>query len=293
MYYHLLVMVMLVIWGHNSQRFGRTLLIVLLASAWAGVSRVNWLPVPALIAACLYLIDTPVREQKLLRYLLPPAVWGILGTAAGYAVQQAYQAWSGNPAAYFGSAFQSDLLWYRLLPNTTYPLGILPSAVLVSLPLLALLGLRLLQNRANLARMDWLRLLGLAAALLALFAGGVLVSLKIGGGSNLHNLDAYLALLLVVGSMLYFGRFATENRAALCGEAGQAHGAEGAILAAVLLLPALFAVTYGGALPTRDLDRGAGCAANPAVYREPGPGRWRRSLGSGSALHHPAPPAHL
>jgi hypothetical protein len=32
--------------------------------------------------------------------------------------------------------------------------------------------------------------------------GGMLVSLKIGGGSNLHNLDAYLVLLLLVGTSL-------------------------------------------------------------------------------------------
>jgi hypothetical protein len=45
----------------------------------------------------------------------------------------------------------------------------------------------------------------LATALALLFTGGLLVSLKIGGGSNLHNLDAYLVLLLMVGSALLLG----------------------------------------------------------------------------------------
>jgi hypothetical protein len=48
-------------------------------------------------------------------------------------------------------------------------------------------------------------LLGLGAILGVLFAGGVVVSVKIGGGSNLHNLDAYLVLLLVIGSYVLFG----------------------------------------------------------------------------------------
>jgi hypothetical protein len=37
-------------------------------------------------------------------------------------------------------------------------------------------------------------------------AGGVIVSLKIGGGSNLHNLDAYMVILLVVASYFLFKR---------------------------------------------------------------------------------------
>jgi hypothetical protein len=57
----------------------------------------------------------------------------------------------------------------------------------------------------------WLRLLGLAAILFVLLAGGLVVSVKIGGGSNLHNLDAYLALLAVIGGAIGLGRFVPEG----------------------------------------------------------------------------------
>ena len=40
------------------------------------------------------------------------------------------------------------------------------------------------------------------------FGGGLAVSVKIGGGTNLHNLDAYMVLLLVATAELGFGRFA-------------------------------------------------------------------------------------
>ena len=43
-----------------------------------------------------------------------------------------------------------------------------------------------------------LRLGLIFAALLVLFAGGLVVSMKIGGGVDIHNLDAYLSLLLIV-----------------------------------------------------------------------------------------------
>src|SRR4030043_198522 len=45
-YYHLLIMVILLLWGFDSTRIWRNLILVLLASLWAGISRINWLPVP-------------------------------------------------------------------------------------------------------------------------------------------------------------------------------------------------------------------------------------------------------
>jgi hypothetical protein len=48
--------------------------------------------------------------------------------------------------------------------------------------------------------------------LVVLFVGGLVVSVKIGGGSNLHNLDAYLVLLLLIAVYLYLDRFAAEEK---------------------------------------------------------------------------------
>jgi hypothetical protein len=268
-YYHLLVMVILVLWVFNRLHPWRTLVIVLLASLWAGISRVNWLPVPGMLAAALYFLEVPYRrydfsrydEGKRLksllqwgtRYLLPPAAWTILGSLAAWGSQQAYQAISGNPAAYFGSSFSSDLLWYRLLPNPTYPLGILPSALLVSLPALGLMAIRVFPARRS---VHPLRLLGLGAILGVLFAGGVVVSVKIGGGSNLHNLDAYLVLLLVVGGYIWFGA-ATEGEST-----GQGIGEKGQgkwdkrltpwLVGVAAAVPLAFALSAGGVWPQRD-----------------------------------------
>jgi len=170
----------------------------------------------------------------------------LLGTAIAYASQQLYIAWSGNPSEHFGSSFSSDLLWYRLFPNVTYRLGILPSAILVSLPLLSLIFLRLRSRR-------WgyhpIRLLGLGGILSLLFTGGVVVSLKIGGGSNLHNLDAYLVLLLVIGTFVYFGALRDETNA--CDAPVQQYRP---ILAAAAALPVLLAVTSPIQMPLHDFE---------------------------------------
>ncbi len=257
-YYHLLLMVILVLWGYNSQHVWRTLVVVSIASLWAGISRVNWLPVPGFLAASLYLMEVSQRGKTLWRYLSLPAIWVVCGTVLGYASQQAYQLWSGNPVAWFGSSFTSDLLWYRLLPNPTYRLGILPSAMLVSAPLIGLILFRLVNHWRE---FHPLRLFGLAAILGVLFVGGIIVSVKIGGGSNLHNLDAYLTLLLVISSAIYFDRFQPDQPGQAWERSPESHSdsfgtlakfSEGILLAGALIIPIYYIVSAGGQLPNRD-----------------------------------------
>jgi hypothetical protein len=248
-YYHLLVMVILVLWLANPRRPWLTLMVVLVASAWAGISRINWLPVPGLLAAAIYLLETPFpsgssrNTQHAPRYFAPPAIWTLLGTLTGYLAQTAYKYLSGNPLAYFDSSFSSDLLWYRLFPSVTYAGGILANAVWVSLPVVAIILWRFWNDRRQINLWRWL---GLAAILGVLLAGGLVVSVKIGGGSNLHNLDAYLALLLVIGAYLYAGRFTPDAP----GEPNRRF--DGALAAFAVLVPVLFVVTAGGPLPQRD-----------------------------------------
>lgn len=260
-YYHLLVMLLLVLWGYDGKHPWRTLFVVLIASLWAGVSRINWLPVPGMLAAAFYMLERRMTEESLrdksrsswgdwLCYMLPPAAWIILGSIAGYLSQEAYKLISGNPPEVFGSSFTSDLLWYRLLPNPTYRLGILPSAILVSVPLLMLSGLKLWR--------DWdkvhpLRLIGLAGMLAVLFGGGVVVSVKIGGGSNLHNLDAYLVLLLVVCSALLLGVLRLEGRGTAPILTRQPRWLEPMLIALTIAVPLGYTLGMGGAYPQREV----------------------------------------
>jgi len=57
----------------------------------------------------------------------------------------------------------------------------------------------------SLPRMHFWRGAALAAMTLVLFGGGLVVSTKIGGGSNLHNMDAYLVLLLAWVALVWGG----------------------------------------------------------------------------------------
>ena len=196
-YYHLLVMVVMVLAGVDVRRPGRSTLIVVAASMWAGLSRINWYPVPGLLAGSLYLMEAPAEPRSHWTALRWPIAWTLMGTLAALASQAAYVRLTGIDVDRFTSSLSSDLLFYRLLPNPTHAWGILPAILVAS----ASLVLNLWWSRsAWLRRIDGWRAAFLGAALLVLLVGGLLVSLKIGGGSNLHNLDAYLVLLLLVGA---------------------------------------------------------------------------------------------
>jgi hypothetical protein len=209
-YFHLAVPVIIMLAGFSLQNGRRTWAALLLASIWCGWSRVNWYPVPGMIAAALYLMEQPVGNRTLWKYLSRPLLWFITGTLVAFLSQRVYFYFSGiQERGSFFTSLSSDLLWYRLLPSTTYPLGLLPAALLVSLPMWLAIALVLRSSR----RENWnpVRLILIGATLLVLFLGGLVVSLKIGGGADLHNLDAYLVVLLIVFSYLVFARYSLES----------------------------------------------------------------------------------
>ena len=208
-YFHLTIPVILVLLGFSRADNRRTWIVVLLASIWCGWSRLNWYPMPGMIAAVLYFMEVPYRGKDIRSYLLQPALWSIAGTLTAYLSQQVYIALSGIPeSGIFYTSLASDLLWYRLWPNASYFLGILPGALLASLPAWVAMYI-VVRSRKS----DWhpIRLILIFAALLVLFLGGLVVSLKIGGGANLHNMDAYFSLLLIVFAYFVFARYQPEN----------------------------------------------------------------------------------
>jgi hypothetical protein len=244
--FSLLPAVIIILGWVEPGRFWHTTLLVLLASVWAGLSRINWFPVPAMLAGVLYLFEIPYRDSKSwAHYLWKPASWLLGGTLLAFSVNSFYNLLSGNAVkgGQFASSLTSDLLWYRLLPNATYSLGILFAAILASAPLVLIIFLAL---RRYSQTFHPLRLAGIYISTAILLAGGLVVSVKIGGGSNLHNLDAYFVMLMLVGGYFYFHRWTPESPINL--------SASNSILALVLaiVLPIWFILQMNGSLFTWD-----------------------------------------
>jgi hypothetical protein len=89
------------------------------------------------------------------------------------------------------------MLWDRLFPNPTFPPGILLGTFWVGLPIL----LFIFQVwKSKIWKPNWIQVLAVAVLCSLFLVLGVIVSVKIGGGSNLHNLDMlWVTLTLVAG----------------------------------------------------------------------------------------------
>lgn len=238
-FYHLIVVVILVLWLADIDRFWKTLVVILAASFYAGFSRINWVPMAGLIAAVIYFMETLVEGRafkQVVRYLAPPAIWVVAGMATGLAVQQYWAVNSGNAPEIYLSSFTSYMLWDRLLPNPSFPLGILPLIMLVSAPLLVYLAI----GPRFWRQIHWIRTLGLLGILSGLFAGGLIVSVKIGGGTNLHNMDVFLVVLLIIAVELYYQRGVDQN--------GQPVkiAVPPWLMTAVIAAPVIYTISFGG-----------------------------------------------
>ncbi len=255
-YYHLQVCVILILLGISGQHPWRSLLALCAASFWAGMSRLNWYPVPAMLAIGLYLLEEPRRPgQNFWSYFSTPVLWSVAGLITALAGQAFYIAISGNTdLSAFDSSLHSPLLFYRWLPNDTNPLGIIPGTLLVSLPLVALIywSLRSPEGRARAGDStagQSLRWTGLLAMLLVLFLGGLVVSSKIGGGGDLHNMDAYMVLLALVAVYGFARRLEAEPAPSSVLE-----GRAWPLLAALLFVPVAFSLSRF--VPPIQYDRG-------------------------------------
>lgn len=238
-YYFLLISIIPVLWGFDARKPGRTLFLVLLGSAWAGASRVNWIPVPALLAATLFFLEVPLDGVSWRRYLVKPLIWFVTGVGVGLLVWFLYAQLSGQPVGNFGIYFTSNLLWYRLLPNATFRGGIFLMSMLASLPLIGIILIHLYRSGFN---YHLVRHLGIALIVFVLYAGGLLVSTKIGGGNNIHNLDAYLIILLMSASYLYLGKAVPDYEQP---ERKNSPGFENIFIFTAVFIPVIFSLQGG------------------------------------------------
>jgi hypothetical protein len=95
------------------------------------------------------------------------------------------------------STASQPLLWYRLLPNSTYGTGILLALLYAVVPLAVLL---FYITRKKIWQLNALQKLSLLLPLVAFLVVGLIVSAKIGGGGDLHNMDMFLIGLLFTGT---------------------------------------------------------------------------------------------
>jgi hypothetical protein len=193
-YSHLLLAVIPVLVFFKPDRPWRNLIVVMLSGLWSGLTRANWFVMPALTAVALYLLQTPVAGKKFWAYIRMPAIWG-LGNALVSIGVYAMATWLSGMPSILTPGMDYAFIKAKLLPNMGYSLGLAPGIMLVSLPLVALIIAVIWQNPR---RFGWVRKLLLVGILTVLGIGSTVISLRSGGGYDLHNYDTYLYMLLLI-----------------------------------------------------------------------------------------------
>jgi hypothetical protein len=222
-------------------------LFVLAAGLYARYTRYTWLFAPAMWAGMLWMLQAPLGGFTSLWKRWRPALIVALGGLLGgliipeilniiwrslYGVP--FQIGNANLAeisltSVAANVNRQPLLFDRLWPNRTYSLGIVNGILLAAGPLVILLVCLAWKGGW---RLTWWQKLAVLGPMLAFLAVGTVASLKIGGGSNLHNLDMFLI------GMLFLAAVGWEYMSARWGDNPAAFpGWVKALLVVVLVVP--------------------------------------------------------
>ena len=225
-------------------------ILVITAGYYAYISRWTWTYAPGLWAGILALLDVsePGFRSGKWKQLTRPVVLGIAGYFGGQLLPKVIRLSQGASISSINNGLIIDptsavvrqpLLWDRMLPNSTYTPGILLGTLWAGLPLVVLL-IWLYWKR--IWRPNTLQVLAMVIPTLAFLAVGLIASAKIGGGSNLHNIDMFWITLVLIAAWAWKEvipkiPFSVKLRNGLI-----------FFLSLVLILPAAYEVQYGSRL---------------------------------------------
>jgi hypothetical protein len=199
-YYFLQVPIIIMLTWFDPKRFWRSAAALAAATVWASLSRINWIPYPGILAVSLYILETPFTTKWPL-YFKKILGWFLIAIGSAAITILIYNSLPGNDSwLYSSSTFTTPLAWYRMGPSPEFRIGMIPGIALLSLPLLELIFLNIYKGGIH-----RIRVVTLSIIFGILFIGSTVVSVKYGGGSNLHNYDTFYMLLLICGLYLLSG----------------------------------------------------------------------------------------
>lgn len=185
--------------------------LIFITSYFARISRYTWMFAPGMWIGMLELAGAALQNKKLHASAWARAIiLGLTGVAGGQLGAMLIEFVTGKEITVSIMSFNTavanvtdssqPLLWDRLLPNSTYRTGILIGLLIATLPLLITLLYLVITKKWQLN--IW-QSLSIFAPLSAFLGVGLIVSTKIGGGGDLHNMDMFLAGLLFTAALAW------------------------------------------------------------------------------------------
>ncbi len=208
-YAPLIFCAVLVFIAAKTQNFPITLLLVICAGYIANMTRFTWIIAPT-VWAFLFIYFREKKSTPWQRNLksVCAALAGLIGGVvlpSFIPIQTSSIILEENTSSGILQSIKTilqsqDLLWYRLLPSETFPLGILPALLLIVTPLFIIVNIYIKKEKIQLEKAEKFYLI---ASIIGFLLVGAVVSVKIGGGSNLHNMDMFLLTLLIIISIFW------------------------------------------------------------------------------------------
>jgi hypothetical protein len=235
-YGHLLVCVIPVLAFYQSKKPINNILWISLTAIWAGLTRVNWFLIPAVIMAILHMLQTPKSDKGLISYIKWPLLYGVINLLISVSVYIISLSLSDKPSI-LSPIMNYAFIKSKLFPNQGFSLGLVFGIVLISLPLLIVMASSL-WRRFN--RYDIWRIIIILIILGILGAGSTIVSLRAGGGYDLHNYDTFLLVFLICG--IYLGLGAISKESSYSQETQKRLLLDNRVLGALMIIPFIFSV---------------------------------------------------
>lgn len=197
----LIIVTILVVLLTDGNKLARTATVVFIASLFAGLGRWTWMVAPAAYAILIMMLEDRELEISITEYTRKrfPSYFVILavGLFGGLLSQGISVLVTHRPPFIYLGSMNHPLLWERLFPNPTFAPGILPALLVAVGPLFLLLIWAFASMRGRLHPVSTSLLILMGVVLLT---GGVVVSVKIGAGGDLHDLDMFLIFLLILAN---------------------------------------------------------------------------------------------
>ena len=202
-----LILCAMLVWVAGGAPLLISLLLLTIAGYYANLTRYTWSVAPAIWGVLLVLFHNKNEELGFFQInwwrVIVSGFAGLFGglvlpLLAPLTTSGATQEFQGTIITSAASTLQSQsLIWSRLLPNETFPPGIAMGILLATVPLIVLLTTFIHQTEL---KINFWQHLAIYGSCLTFLVVGLIASVKVGGGSNLHNLDMlFINLLLLTG----------------------------------------------------------------------------------------------
>jgi hypothetical protein len=197
-YAPLLISAIIIYFASKTENKIFTVFFIVLSSFIASISRWTWAYVPSVWISILLIlkIKGPIFRKHNIKNLIWVFICSSISLLSGQInriIDVRTAVFDNNPVniIQIPLSLKQPLLFERLFPNSIFSLGLLIGIILAVVPILLFIFYLLKQEFKN----DFFQYFYSSFMLLILFIIGCIASIKIGGGSNLHNFDMFLVTI--------------------------------------------------------------------------------------------------